>query len=251
GARIMRAVKLYLGQVRLAGGDEAVQCEWRRIWDGYVAFSYTFSILINQIKYVISNPEPETPQDRLEELIANKKPFGQLNHGDKKLGRQYLNDWFDQPKEFLAELVKQGWILPGKPDESPFFHLLKIDGGRRLRQAPAREGGEVAKEAKASKESEHEEGGTRPGEDEAGRMTRVCSDEEIELWRDWVLSLGPGPAQPKAEAKASRAANTVEAFTLGDHTHARLKRVASHRRVGAWLERARKREQLARGRPDK
>ena len=37
--QIVRAVKLYLRQVRVEGGEAAVQSHWKRIWDGYVAFA--------------------------------------------------------------------------------------------------------------------------------------------------------------------------------------------------------------------
>jgi hypothetical protein len=38
GQRAADAVRLYLQNIRLAGGEDAVQAAWRRIWNGYVAF---------------------------------------------------------------------------------------------------------------------------------------------------------------------------------------------------------------------
>jgi hypothetical protein len=246
GARIMRAVKLYLEQARLAGGDKAVQCQWRRIWDGYVAFSYTFSILINQITYMVSHPKE--PKERLTDLITKKKPFGQLNHGDKKLGEQYLNDWFDQPELFLQELVTQGWIKPGEPDASPFFHLLGIAGGRRVRQAPVSDDSEPAKNARGSSKSDKKAGDTMPVEYEAGRMYRVFSDDEIKLWCKWVLSLRRKPVEAKGSAGEETPAGGV---SLSAAERTRLKRIASERRTRIWFKHARKFHQAAQKRADK
>src|SRR5262249_1006208 len=69
-ARIVRAIKLYLAQKRTEGGENAVQCHWRRIWDGYVAFAHTFAILIQQVIALVQDPYGR--EERLRDLIRAK-----------------------------------------------------------------------------------------------------------------------------------------------------------------------------------
>jgi hypothetical protein len=128
GAGIVRAAKLYLRQVRTEGGEPAVQNHWKRIWDGYVAFAYTFVIIIRQVIRIIQ--DPPSLQQRLEWLISRKKPYGEFNHGNHMLGNREINTWFTDPKGFLDALVRDRKIVPGKPDESEFFKLLEFRGGR-------------------------------------------------------------------------------------------------------------------------
>lgn len=125
-AQIFRGVKIYLHNVLLQGGDAAVQAQWQRIWDGYVAYALTFAILIQQVIRVVREPLPL--QRRLENLIERKKTYGQYNHGTKKLGGVAVNQWFNDPKGFLRALVTEGLVIPGKPDESRFFKLLDFHG---------------------------------------------------------------------------------------------------------------------------
>jgi hypothetical protein len=154
GAAIIRAVKLYLARIRAQGGDQAVQEHWKRIWDGYVAFAYTFVIVIKQVIRIIQ--APPSLQQRLEWLITEKAPYAQYNHGDTKIGRRKINQWFSDPKGFLQALHKPGdgqkpKFIPGRPDESGFFKLLEFRGGP---------------------------------------MYHVFTEDEIKLWRDWCLELG-------------------------------------------------------------
>ncbi|MBV8753567.1 MAG: LodA/GoxA family CTQ-dependent oxidase [Pseudonocardiales bacterium] len=126
GAGILRAVKLYLHQAMLQGGDPAVQQQWQRIWDGYVAFALTFAILIQQVSRVVK--EPLTSQEQLENLIRRKKTFGQYNHSTCALCGVPINEWFNEPTGFLRALIKAGFIVPGKPASSPFLGLLGFRG---------------------------------------------------------------------------------------------------------------------------
>ncbi|MCA1458772.1 LodA/GoxA family CTQ-dependent oxidase [Bradyrhizobium sp. BRP22] len=128
GAAIIRAVKLYLRQIRLEGGEEAVQQHWKRIWDGYVAFAYTFVVVIMQVKKVLQGSV--TLEARLQQLIREKAPYGQYNHDNQKLGDSSINAWFANPNDFLKALVKHGAIIPGKPGEGRFFEALQFRGGR-------------------------------------------------------------------------------------------------------------------------
>src|SRR5258708_20461106 len=102
GAEIIRAVKLYLRQVAVEGGEEAVQQHWKRIWDGYVAFAYTFVIVIRQGIRIVQEPPPL--QQQLECLIERKAPFRQFNHGDLMRGNTRINSLFLDPPPLLQPL---------------------------------------------------------------------------------------------------------------------------------------------------
>src|SRR5262249_35570057 len=204
GAGIMRAVKLYLHQAMLQGGDPAVQEQWRRIWDGYVAFALTFMILVQQVNRVVK--EPLTLQQQVEDLIRKKKTFGQYNHGTRELCGVPINDWFNEPTGFLRALIKSGFIVPGKPEASPFLSLLGF----------------------------------------RGPMYHVFVDPEIDLWRRWIAEEAWILAEPESEApelsadvrrlKAKLAKDQALAQILSGDRLDRLQRVASARRIGLWLD---------------
>ncbi|MET4329131.1 hypothetical protein ABIB80_004967 [Bradyrhizobium sp. i1.15.2] len=119
-------MKIYLHNVMLHRGDEAVQAQWFCIWDGYVAYALTFVILMQQIIHVLR--EPRTIEDQLLQLISAKKIYGQYNHGTKKMGGAPINQFFNDPKAFLTGLIEHGYIVPGDPDGSRFFKLLEFKG---------------------------------------------------------------------------------------------------------------------------
>jgi hypothetical protein len=170
GAGIIRAVKLYLRQVRNEGGDPAVQCHWRRIWDGYVAFAYTFVIIIQQVIEIIKHPP--TLEDRLHLLIRQKKPHAEFNHGRIAIAGRRINSWFSDPKGFLEALSKERrLIVPGKPDEGEFMKLF----------------------------------------DFRGRMYHVFTEDEIKLWRDWILQLGGESGRPRKKPPAGGVAASDDA----------------------------------------
>jgi L-Lysine epsilon oxidase N-terminal/L-lysine epsilon oxidase C-terminal domain/Iron-containing redox enzyme len=204
-AGIFKAVKLYLRQVRMDGGDPAVQIHWQRMWNGYVAFAYTFVILIKQVIKV--NTEPPPLRERLERLIRQKQPYAQHNHGRIKLGktRTEINAWFNDPEGFLDALISEGYIVPGQPDQSKFFKLLEFRGGR---------------------------------------MYHVFSEEEIKLWHDWTVEeAGKKKSERKARdfhALKDRIA-AIEpglASLLSDDDIRGLQRAAADHRIVLWLEAA-------------
>jgi hypothetical protein len=126
-ARAKQAVQLYLDQVRAEGGEGAMQAAWNRIWTGFVAYRTTGG-LKPDLEHLLDGRRKPDLEAQVEALITQKQPYAQFSHGDLKLGPNYINDWFQDPAGLLAEMVKQGLLLPGDPDHSPFFRMLSFDG---------------------------------------------------------------------------------------------------------------------------
>ena len=129
GAKAKAAVERFLDEARKRGGDAEVQSVWRRIWIGYIAFAKT-GTLYNDFKALLvqRENEPETPADKIADIMAEKKRYGSLNHGTRTLGRQLINDLFEDPGAFMDALVGQGYIIPGHPEQSNFFKVTSFDG---------------------------------------------------------------------------------------------------------------------------
>ncbi|WP_328223442.1 LodA/GoxA family CTQ-dependent oxidase [Streptomyces sp. NBC_00310] len=154
GAKARDAVLLYLEAVYNSGGEAAVQEQWQRIWNGYVAFARTGTLyddLSNLLKF------PPTPEMRLVDVVKRKAAFASLNHGEKQLGENRIDNWFLDPPGLLNELQESGLISAGDPEKSTFFELTTS----------------------------------------TGPMYKVFTDDELELWREWTRSLGaqPPPAE--------------------------------------------------------
>jgi hypothetical protein len=124
GAKIKRAVEIYLDHVRNESGETALQQHWKRIWNGYIAFK-TIG-LGEDFTYLLENPP--TFEDRLLAMIQRKAPYARLNHGDKRLGNSPINDLFEHPDQLLQALVSANYIVPGDPAASRFFKLLEFTG---------------------------------------------------------------------------------------------------------------------------
>ncbi len=146
GAIAKKAVEMYLDFVRENDGEEAMQRVWKRIWNGYVAFGTIGTLGQDEYNLWASDP---TPNDAMINLILSKAPYGSLNHRDKMLGSNFINDWFEDQQGFLDELVKSGLVIPGRPDISPIFELMSFNGP----------------------------------------MYHVFTEDEQQLWRDWVVWL--------------------------------------------------------------
>jgi hypothetical protein len=146
GAIAQRAVKRYLEQVRVDLGDAAQQEQWERVWIGYVAFATTGNLGQEVAEKLRRAP---TPAERVTTMIADRASKARLNHGTRRLGGTLLNDLFAQPDQLMSALVSSGRIVPGDPENSPFFALVDRDGP----------------------------------------MYRVFSDQDIAVWRDWTRSL--------------------------------------------------------------
>lgn len=180
GAKARQAVELYLDRVRQqTGSEDEVQKQWKRIWNGFVAFE-TVGTLTEDLQQLILDRRNSTPETDLINLINQKKAYGRLNHGDKKIQTEFINDLFEDPQLLLDKLAgDKRLITPGDPVNSGFFQKLTFDGP----------------------------------------MYKVFSDDEIELWRRWVVWLptkaksqpppqpsGPAPSAPPAGIAESMAA---------------------------------------------
>jgi hypothetical protein len=124
GAKALRAVKLYLEQVRIDTGDDAVQEQWTRIWDGYVGFATTGDLGTE----VAKKRRPPSPADKVAAMIAERAPIARLNHGSKRLGTTLINDLFADPTALMSALVSSEIVRPGDPEHSSFFDLTTPTG---------------------------------------------------------------------------------------------------------------------------
>jgi hypothetical protein len=110
GQRAADAVRLYLQNVRLSGGDEAVQRAWRRIWNGFVAFGNIGTFGNDLLELVTHKP---SLRDQMLEMIKRKANFGSRNHQKHMVGPSRIDEWFADPPGFLQALQDHGWITPG------------------------------------------------------------------------------------------------------------------------------------------
>lgn len=154
-ARAVEAISIYLDTVRAeGGGEEAVQAQWLRIWAGYVAFGTVGTFGQDLQAHLRDKP---SLHDQMIQLIEDKAEYGSLNHGDKMLGDNRINDWFSDPEGFIKEIVRSGLVIPGNWDQSPMKSLTSFS---------------------------------------EGRMYRVFTPEELALWQAWTNGLGQSPDTP-------------------------------------------------------
>lgn len=88
--------------------------------------------------------------EQMHSMLLAKREFGQFNHHQQTLGGWRINDLFDHPDVFLNKLADSKFIDKLNPQASTFFNLLAPDGC----------------------------------------MYGVFTQAEIELWHQWVESLG-------------------------------------------------------------
>lgn len=125
GAMALRAIELYLEHVRIGSGDDALQQQWARIWDGYVAFSTTGQLAKAM---AAKRQQSSSAADKVAAMIRDRAPKARLNHGTKRLGDAFLNDLFADPTALMTALVEGGLVVSGDPQRSPFFELTTTNG---------------------------------------------------------------------------------------------------------------------------
>lgn len=147
-AMALEAVKAYMDHVRAESGTQEMEKHWERVWNGYISFGFVGG---GGWEYKFENPP--SLEERMVDLVEQKRPYGELSHGSVRLGPNYINDWFEDPVAFLAELSGCDLIVRGHADESRIFDLF----------APH------------------------------GPMLKVFTPADQLLWRDWINSLPAGP----------------------------------------------------------
>jgi hypothetical protein len=165
GAKTKEAVKRYLTDIAIKGGNEAVQAHWARIWRGFVAFAAPMHNYLPDELGVMFRRPPNV-EDRLKLLINKKRPYANRNHLDRRLGTNRLNDLFEYPDVLLPELATSNHVVPGHPEDSRFLaYLTTYDGP----------------------------------------MYKVFNEDELKLWSDWIVWLGREGDTPRPKRVFSRA----------------------------------------------
>eukprot|EP01113_Clastostelium_recurvatum_P044335 TRINITY_DN7476_c0_g1_i7.p1 TRINITY_DN7476_c0_g1~~TRINITY_DN7476_c0_g1_i7.p1 ORF type:complete len:888 (+),score=124.32 TRINITY_DN7476_c0_g1_i7:599-3262(+) len=130
----------YLEYIARTHGAEAVHEHWQRMLDGY---------FLNDINPLKKNLEDERqrhaaglpaeklcPRAKVESIIRAKAPWAFQVHGDMKLGQMEINTWLDPVNldinmdPLMNELAGSSWIVPGRPEDSPFLQDLCQFRGR-------------------------------------------------------------------------------------------------------------------------
>ena len=116
GAQAKRAVELYLDFVTAESGPEEAARQWKRIWNGYVAFETTGDVSDD---FAAMRDYPPLIEDQMTALIQGKKYYAQRNHANLPIfGRNRMNDWFEEPIAFLDQLANSIYVARGDPDSS-------------------------------------------------------------------------------------------------------------------------------------
>ena len=127
GAIAKNVVQRYLDDVRQSGGNDAVQQQWERIWNGFVTFATT-GTLGEDLSKLFEEEGNKEPRDRMIEIVAQKASIGKGIHDGKSIGEKLINDWFSDPEKFVEALESSGYVKPGDPRGSRFLKLLEFEG---------------------------------------------------------------------------------------------------------------------------
>lgn len=176
GQRAKEAIEIYLDAVLSMSGEKAMEDTWKRIWTGYVAFGYWGSGGADIFAQLsVDSDSKEELHKTMVALVRKKAEYGMYNHDENKLGGRLINDWFADPEGFLMELQKAGYIIPGDVKNSRFFQLLEF---------------------------------------ETGKMFRIFTDDEIQLWKDWTNSLGITKLLPKQMSPEKNMIEMIKVLNL-------------------------------------
>jgi hypothetical protein len=116
GAQAKRAIALYLDLITAESGPEEAARQWKRIWNGYVAFETTGDISDD---FAAIRDFPPLIEDQMVTLIQGKKYYAQRNHSNlPAFGKNRMNDWFEEPSVFLDQLANSIYVSKGDPDNS-------------------------------------------------------------------------------------------------------------------------------------
>jgi L-Lysine epsilon oxidase N-terminal/L-lysine epsilon oxidase C-terminal domain/Iron-containing redox enzyme len=130
GQRAADAVRLYLQNMREAGGDEAVQRAWRRIWNGFIAFGSMGTFGQDLLDLISHKP---SLRDQMLAMIERKSDFGSRNHQQHMVGPTRIDEWFSDPPAFLQALQDHDYITPGDWANSRMLKLMDFETGPMYR----------------------------------------------------------------------------------------------------------------------
>lgn len=127
GALAREAIELHLDDVRRGGGEDAVQAEWRRIWNGYVAW-YTLGTFGTELSTYLDRfegkggvPSQDFARARMADLIRTKAPYARTAHGARVLGGKPLGELFADPDALMDALAASTLLNPDSPRDSTFI----------------------------------------------------------------------------------------------------------------------------------
>jgi hypothetical protein len=145
GAIVLQAVKTFLNEQRQQGGEEEVQENWNRIWNGYVGWktigffgvdAFRRRLIIDKKRINIgTSTEPNCIPDlasyykeQMLALVRRKAPVARQVHGGVAIGGTALNSLFDRPEKLLEALIKEKLVDPKHPRDSRLFSLMQFEG---------------------------------------------------------------------------------------------------------------------------
>jgi hypothetical protein len=167
GAKAREATELYLDDVLKESGLEAMQREWKRIWTGFVAFATGgYNYMGNGNDDAVATRRPPLIYDQIATMMGRKQHYGSMNHGNKMLGVNRINDWFDDTDGFIDELAHSAYVVPGNPDASRIITYLTTFNGP---------------------------------------MYEVFNADDLSLWRAWIGWLGREGDTASAKAYQTKA----------------------------------------------
>jgi hypothetical protein len=161
GAIAKKAIEMYLDIVRQQSGEQAMQAIWKRIWNGYVAFG-TLGTLGADLA------ELPSPQNQGPSMLWNQMAdmiASKAQYASLMHGdiRIGENRLNDWFEDPFGLMValQEAGLIIPGNLNSPMFHLMSFDGP----------------------------------------MYKVFTEEQIDLWQRWVLSLPSTGGQPPAKAR--------------------------------------------------
>ena len=166
------AVLEQMENLRLQGlSEEALQTYWQRIWSGYIGFERLGAAFDAEMAAALTSPPNYT--DQVVRMIMQKAPYACQNHPHVMLAGVPLNDLFATPTQLLPLLVQEGFIIPGKPEQSRLLDLMSFHGP----------------------------------------MIEVFSAEEQTLWANYIRSLSPASATVAPNTTVSGASTSSSLTT--------------------------------------
>jgi hypothetical protein len=189
GAIAKQAVEMYLQLVRQQQGEAAMQETWKRIWNGYVAFG-TLGSLGQELA------ELPTPQNQGGNPLWNEMAAmitSKAQYASLMHGDIMIGENrlndWFEDPFGLMVALQQAGYIIPGDLDSPMFRLMSFNGP----------------------------------------MYKVFTDEQLELWQRWVLSLSPGQAVPTPPQLSPRASAYQDMRVVIDMLRARQQGVTGHR----------------------